>query len=174
MLDYIKNLSISNQTLKAKSYKDKDVASDNESEGSYSDLINEYAANKQLSLKTNDIQKDLLPENIIATSEDRNDDCIVENGLNNLEIDDVLTKSQKLISSIEEVLNTRAEEFKLPSNGSESKCIENTVERKLSNRSLLDDLEFPQTNINIEDVVKWAAQLLLALEKLHVLGVVCG
>ncbi|KRT80903.1 protein kinase, partial [Oryctes borbonicus] len=50
---------------------------------------------------------------------------------------------------------------------------DDVFERKLSDRSVHDDFEFKPVTVNSKDVTKWAAQLLLALEKLHVLGVVC-
>lgn len=49
-----------------------------------------------------------------------------------------------------------------------------TYQRKYSDRSLIEDFDdVMHISIPIKEVVKWAAQLLLALEKLHRLGVVC-
>lgn len=47
-------------------------------------------------------------------------------------------------------------------------------QRKYSDRSLLEDFDdVTHVSIPLKTVIKWAAQLLLALEKLHHLGVIC-
>ncbi|GJQ76643.1 hypothetical protein Trydic_g15503 [Trypoxylus dichotomus] len=138
LLDYIQQMHSLNGSYFDLSAEYMD--SDSESEGSYSDLINEYAAKGDAS--------------------------------NTLEIDGMLMKSQQLLNTIEEAL-TKIPESPIQIDGAEIAKATDVFERKLSDRSLQDDFEFKPTTVNIKDVTKWAAQLLLALEKLHVLGVVC-
>lgn len=158
---------------------DQCMDSDNESEGSYSDLINEYAASKlQITEKTKPDADNVVSDKQ-ATKIDGDLDSnrsITDNDYVHSKIDGMLSKSQKLLSTIDEALSKTPTSPQLPLeiDAVEPAKLKEAFQRKLSDKSVYDDLEFKPLNLNIEDVTKWAAQLLLALEKLHIIGVVCG
>lgn len=158
-------------------FNDQCVESDNESEGSYSDLINDYAASKLQvpdEIENNPKQSPDLNENLTKTYEDTNPIDSEPNSSDKSGLDDMLLKSQKLLHTIEEALNRNVEtaEVSLQSDSNEVK-MKDMIDRKLSDRSSYEDSELRPINVNLADITKWAAQLLLALEKLHVLGVIC-
>ncbi|KRT80905.1 hypothetical protein AMK59_5149, partial [Oryctes borbonicus] len=115
------------------------MESDNDSEGSYSDLINEYAASKLQTSKTN-ITGNNFDKNITKISADFGKTSIEKDTSNNLEIDGMLMKSQQLLSTIEEALTKVPESASLPLQIVDSEIVkaDDVFERKLSDRSVHD------------------------------------
>ncbi|KAK5647697.1 hypothetical protein RI129_002589 [Pyrocoelia pectoralis] len=119
-----------------------------DSEHSYSDLIYDYAFNRSKS-----------SDNVEGNSEDNSNSFVKLP-------DEEKNKEHKSISkNIELEANT-------------SYHSRPTLSRKSSERSEWSWFEDSEVNesvlLSLNDVTKWAAQLLLALEKLHSLGIVCG
>ncbi|KAF5294977.1 hypothetical protein FQR65_LT10620 [Abscondita terminalis] len=135
-----------------------------ESEFSYSDLINEYALNRSRKSKSSSTL-----ESLNVDDKNKSDDDLTT----------LLTRSQELLTSVQGTLNKSV--------GCEKplytmKCTDtvNTekpvLSRKSSEKSEWSCFEEFQIDmfLSIADITKWAAQLLLTLQKLHSLGVICG
>lgn len=143
------------------------VDSDNDSEGSYSDLINEYTASKFQTAKHT------FNSTIDETKTGKATDVTTTFGKNNLvESDNMLTKLQGSSATAQGSLCEQPNTFGEKEHD-ESLQNKEVFQRKSSEISASDDIEFRSIKAKVEDVVKWTAQLLLALEKLHVLGVIC-
>lgn len=168
-----------------------DEPSDYDSDYSYSDLIQDYNSNKLYNhhskdgMARSDIASDTVSCNEFKfTSENAND---LNFKMQSSDRETILRKSEEIISSAN--LNI-AESSTLQSGN----CISNEIcnqkqdteftvnkseksSRKSSVRSewsSFDDYQFNENHlIPIADVIKWAAQLLVALENLHSLGVIC-
>ncbi|KAI4468772.1 ribosomal protein s6 kinase [Holotrichia oblita] len=173
--DYIQKMQSANGN--SFNFVEQCLDSDNESEGSYSDLINEYAASKLQITEKNKVEaNNIILDKHVTKIDDLDAIHPVENDYAHSEIDGMLSKSHKLLSTIDEALSKTPTPSQLPLaiDALEAAKLKEAFQRKLSDKSVYDDLEFKPLNVNIEDVTKWAAQLLLALEKLHIIGVVCG
>ncbi|KAJ3648539.1 hypothetical protein Zmor_020334 [Zophobas morio] len=141
--------------------------SDPESEHSYSDLINDYASNKSKNVRSTkcDVENDFLSSDdsyekvnlgdLISSNRNLMDEPVPSG----VRLPDLLTKSSQLDCEIKRNCGN---------NGSVAD------RRKISEMSSFDDVDIAQSFlVPVGDVVKWAAQLVLALEKLHTLGVTC-
>lgn len=155
-----------------------------ESEYSYSDLINEYTLNRSRKSKSSSTLESLnvdesVQENkcdVIKGSEASNDD----------DVKSVLIKSQELLTSVHGTLTKRLDsdqsaiEIGNSTNIELGKCHEKkpVLSRKSSERSewsWFEDFQVDESiSLSLNDITKWAAQLLLSLQKLHSLGVICG
>lgn len=104
--------------------------------------------------------------------------------LQTCEVEDLVTKSQKLLTSVNTALidpstTDKYKKRKVKGINKENdteigECSQRKLSSQMSHVSSSIDLEFDSSLILSEEiVVKWAAQLLLALEKLHALGVIC-
>lgn len=121
--------------------------SDPESEHSYSDLINDYASNKS--------------KNDQSTKRDAENDLPSDESFEKLNSGDLISPNRNLMDEPVPDLLTKS-------------SVELKSKRKFSEMSSFDDLDLAQNFlISEENIVKWAAQLLIALEKLHALGVIC-
>ncbi|KAB0804546.1 hypothetical protein PPYR_01516 [Photinus pyralis] len=130
-----------------------------DSEHSYSDLIYDYTLSK---IKSSDIaerSEDISSSLKKDSSEEHSSDNLINSSNRELKI------CRSLSKSVESEANTSY--FSRP-----------TLCRKSSERSewsCFDDCEINENVLlSISDITKWAAQLLLALERLHSLGIVCG
>lgn len=128
-------------------YETNQVTSDNESECSYSELFYECAASKN------------------ATSN------------NSVNTDEILTKSQELIISVDAALKKNSELKKNVQHFEGSfEFINVSSQRRSSNASTVPEVydDFGEfTQIPIDNIIKWSAQLLICLERLHRIGIVC-
>lgn len=154
--------------------------SDNESEKSFSDLINDYTSNRC----KNDLPSNSKNDQVVSSDDD---------SFEKIDMNDVAFSSKTPISLTYESSKTepstrlpctadqdiikqkftkkRIKEIdKIPFERSESIKTERSLSQvsSLELEDLNGSLVLPQ-----ETVVKWAVQLLLALEKLHTLGVIC-
>ncbi|XP_022907278.1 ribosomal protein S6 kinase-like 1 isoform X2 [Onthophagus taurus] len=165
--NYLKMLSNNHLTSATMYSSHEGISDDDESEGSYSELLNDYAASK---FNKEEVKKSKeTPPAIEIEPNGADVKTIIEEEETPevKELDNILTKSQQLISSMESTIQFSREN----SVNYDDKI--NDFTRKLSDRSVCDEFEIPQQALKLDDVVKWSAQLLLALEKLHRLGVIC-
>lgn len=168
------------------SFNKDDDYSDYDSDHSYSDLINDYTTNRltksSSTIKSDtDTKSEHLLEEPPDVLEDSEGSCELKS--DQPEISDILVKSQELILSVDETLNKNVnlQNNIVKTNESEKAEIQANKSRKSSRKSsersewsLFDDFQFTEnTLLPIHDVIKWSAQLLLALERLHLLGVIC-
>lgn len=124
--------------------------SDSSSDDSYSNLISNYASSRV---------KTVILKNIT-------------DGANTFEDFNNVEEIENKESDISQIKSS-VDEDKLEGDKSDVDK-KKTYQRKYSDRSLIEDFDdLMHISIPIKEVVKWAAQLLLALEKLHRLGVVC-
>ncbi|XP_018571018.1 ribosomal protein S6 kinase delta-1 isoform X2 [Anoplophora glabripennis] len=159
-----------------------DMSDDNDSELSFSDLINEYTSNR---LKNVSVARDLEQKSSSS------DDSYVK-----VDLEDKLPyNNQSTKNSGGKCLKEKDEEFKLlsPLDTTSTEVVQSDdIERGESHKKNVEASEEVHSSqrkdsdlTNFEEsfethsvlaertIVKWAAQLLLALEKLHVLGVIC-
>lgn len=145
--------------------------SDPESELSYSDIINDYANSK----KENNIIKQNHKDKDSLSSDDSFEKVTFENLTLNRNLMDELIPPQSLQAAIKPKhfdFNQTANQW--DSNFNETMNSLATISRKNSEISSIDELDVRQTIlIPIKVIVKWSAQLILALEKLHILGIKC-
>lgn len=143
-----------------------DMSDDNDSELSFSDLINEYNSNRVKNLNMTDLEQ----------KSSCSDDSYVK-----VDVEDKSSHSGNIVKNLSEPLNVKRDAILV--RGIQGKAPETSKLDKASSDN--DSSERNHSDINFEEnfdthlvlpeknVVKWAAQLLLALEKLHVLGVIC-
>jgi hypothetical protein len=140
--------------------------SDPESEHSYSDLINDYAASKR---------------KIVKSARDVENEPLSDDSYEKVNVEDLTGTNRNLM---DEPVPTRLLGVDLLMESSQinnaSKADKASDEfaganrRKYSEISNVDDVDVIQNfTVPMQDIVKWSAQLLLALEKLHALGVTC-
>lgn len=161
--------------------------SDNESEKSFSDLINDYDSNRR---KTDTLAAGKKHQ--ISTSDDDdsfekidmedvlhpNRKNVMDEPLKPCEGEDLFAKSHVSHNIVSDNGDLAKQKYtKKKQKGIDKACDKREtvkVERSLSQVSSIDVEEFDDSLVlPKEKVVKWAVQLLLALEKLHTIGVVC-
>lgn len=166
--------------------------SDNESEKSFSELINDYNSSR---CKNDPDSTTCIKSDQLSTSDDDSFEKIdmsdveflnkkylniMDEPMNSVVTKDSLTESHSFLSECKVDQDIIKQKFtkkklkeidkKIPFERSESI----KTERSLSQVSSLELEEFNGHLVLPEEiVVKWAVQLLLALEKLHTLGVIC-
>lgn len=145
--------------------------SDPESELSYSDIINDYATSKK---EDNGIQQHQRDKYSLS-SDDSFEKVTFENLTLNRNLMDEPIPPQSLQAAIKPEhfdFNQTANQW--DSNFNETMNSLATSSRKNSEMSSIDELDVTQTIlIPMQVIVKWSAQLILALEKLHILGIKC-
>lgn len=152
------------------------ITSENESEGSYTDLVNEYAAIKtevEVIQSSNGVEK-------FEDVELENEDSQTEKSSSTSEFSepwDLIEKSQRLLSSVDGILHKTVNNKKqiLKKINSEISIESRNLSISSSRKSSIwwqEDFHF-ENPLPIQYIVKWSAQLILALEKLHALGIVC-
>ncbi|CAG9764913.1 unnamed protein product [Ceutorhynchus assimilis] len=123
--------------------------SDNDSELSFSELLNDYASNR--STKKNDTDSDDGFEKI-DHSDLRPVKNILDRPLEDIKTQDLLSLSEEAASSVKHSNSRTLSEVSSFESADEFDC---------------------RSSVTEEQIVKWSSQLLVALEKLHCLGVVC-
>lgn len=150
---------------------------DNELEGSYSDLINDYRSSGWMHSKSDgDIRnnpentKDILGDIVISLREDHG----------------AISKSQELQCSVDLIERQNTKDgiedrlrLKLSNDTVNGYCEgEKQNQRKNSEKSetsVFDNIDIgDMSGVPLEQIVTWSAQLILALEALHRLGIICG
>lgn len=168
--------------------------SDNESEKSFSELINEYNTNRR---KNSPDTKSGVDNDQNATSDEEEDDedsfekidmidvlspnikktlNLMDEPLKPCTTKDLMTKSQQRDKTDEDIVKQKYTKKKMKEIDKPVLRRSDSVrtERSLSQVSSLDMEDFDGSLVLPQDVIiKWAAQLLIALEKLHTLGVIC-
>lgn len=160
--------------------------SDNDSELSYSELVNDYVINRSKEVNV-DVEKDNSSDDSyekvdMSDLQLNRTQNIMDKPLTQCDVEDLLTKSQNLLSSVD---STLTEKITIPGHTKGRSKDEDNMDA-LIGRDISSDRENQRGSVSLatedfdtnlvlpeETVVKWAAQLLLALDKLHTLGVVC-
>lgn len=142
-----------------------DVSDDNDSELSFSDLINEYNSNRLRSINISDLEQKSSCSDNSYVKVDLDYKLSYNTGKN--------TSKEPLNLKLDVTL---AEEIQ--SGTSETNKFDKASSENDSSLGKHSDITFEENfDINLvlseKTVIKWAAQLLLALEKLHILGVIC-
>lgn len=167
--------------------------SDNESEKSFSELINEYDTNRR---KNSPDTKSGVDNDRNATSDEEEEEDsfekidmidvrspnikktlnLIDEPLKPCTTKDLMTESQQRDKTDEDIVKQKYTKKKMKEIDKQVLRRSDSVrtERSLSQVSSLDMEDFDGSLVLPEDVViKWAAQLLIALDKLHTLGVIC-
>ncbi|KAF5275098.1 hypothetical protein FQA39_LY07035 [Lamprigera yunnana] len=152
------------------------------SEYSYSDLIFDYALNKTKESKSSSTLGSLNVEDSTLETVGPVDNSEPSKGSDNSNSD--IVRSKDALTSTHNTLNNETQKFVFEDLNSEKDYVDISsqkrpeLSRKSSEKSEWSWFENVHSNENIllpiNEVTKWAAQLLLALQKLHSLGVVCG
>lgn len=163
--------------------------SDNDSNYSYSDLIHDYRQNKSSeatsidNLPPKEVENSLSDDNLndfeVVSICEQPVDIIETEEANSIDVEGLVEKSQKLLSNIDITLRRKYENVKpVIRKVKKSTTTKEIINDKPLNRQSsdyfdeFDDLEcYPLAQI--EDIVKWASQIVIALEKLHILNVIC-
>lgn len=166
--------------------------SDNESEKSFSDLINDYTSSRfkivtdsktkvkkdQTSTSDDDSfekvdMNDVLPPNKKSLN-------LLDEPLKFCEVEDLMTKVQKTLSldSAQVAPDIKKEYTKKKMKEIDKKQLDrpqgSKTERSISQVSSLDMEDFDENLVLPQEIIiKWAVQLLLTLEKLHTLDIIC-
>ncbi|KAJ8925910.1 hypothetical protein NQ315_009762 [Exocentrus adspersus] len=144
-----------------------DISDDNDSELSFSDLVNEYANSRVKSVNVAGCS-----DRKSSSSDDSYVKIDLENKLGGSTLkeskSEVIDNSQKFLSSIESALTDSSMESQ-----SKYKLMEDSSQGKDTNLDGFEENFDAHLVLPEKTVVKWSAQLLLALEKLHALGIIC-
>lgn len=160
-----------------------DEVNSDSSESSYSDLILNYTSKRSTTVqsKSNENLKETLTDEL-----DSQKSCseLTDNDQNSSFSDiflktssstgDLVNKSKKLITSVSDTLLEQKCKEEIVVKPSHSQNIVNSkaVKRQCSEMSFTEESSIVRYIAPLEEVVKWASQILLALEKLHLCGIV--
>lgn len=194
--DFLKTHSLNSDEIFSKTdskfYQHLHDISDNESEKSFSELINEYNTNRR---KNSPDTKSSVDKDQNATSDEEDEDSfekidmidvrspnikktlnLMDESLKPCTTKDLMTESQQRDKTDEDIVKQKYTKKKMKEIDKQVLRRSDSVrtERSLSQVSSLDMEDFDGSLVLPQDVViKWAAQLLIALDKLHTLGVIC-
>lgn len=160
--------------------------SDNESEKSFSHLINDYnnsrlktvndGKNEQISTSDDDSFEKIDMSDVLSKNKQFS---LLDEPLKACEVEDMFTQSSETLENKCQIDNDidkqkytkkKLKEIDKMSTGIPGRA----MDRSISQVSSLDLEEFDGTLVLPQEIViKWAVQLLLALEKLHKLSVIC-
>lgn len=195
--DYLKTHSLNSDDAFIKNedriFKEIQYISDDESDKSFSELINDYKSRRSQILT--DSNSNLKKDQMTASDDDSFEKIDMEDvlSLNKSTLDlmdqplqycavvDLMTKSQKPLSqntgrADQDIVKQKYTKRKLKEIDKTPDNIPDSIkaERSLSQVSSLDLEEFDESLVLPQDTItKWAVQLLLSLEKLHTLGIIC-
>lgn len=151
LIDFLKNESTELEPKDKPLLSDIQDETDSDSELSFSELISEYVSNREKQ-KGNSSYK-----------EESDSDSSFEK----VEFSDMVSKKPA-----QNILDEPLDQIKQCCDNLEPKGL--SIERKLSEMSSIDSLDVDcKQNISEIQIVKWAAQLVIAIEKLHCLGIIC-
>lgn len=131
--------------------------------GSYSDLINDYANSKMKNINNNETTA------VAAAAID--DDSINLHNNYNVGINAGSSNQNPIRNLL--LMDDDANNVSSGSGQSQTNNLVGTSITKASSYFRSSENGIQNCVIPLEDVTKWAAQLLLALEKLHALGIIC-
>lgn len=139
--------------------------SDNESEQSYSELISEYTSNRI----TKDIAK---PKKRESESDDSFERIEISDASSRKKIPNLLDEPLQDLDT-PDLLSISI--YSRITSDEEGAAARNVIEEKLDDVANIDAAEDFESisRVSEEQVVKWTSQLLVALDKLHSLGVIC-
>lgn len=197
--DFLKTHSLNSDDIfpqnDTKVYQHLHDISDNESEKSFSELINEYNTNR--CKNSPDTQSGVKNDQNVTSDEEDDDDedsfekidmidvlspnikktlNLIDEPLKPCTTKDLLTESQRHDKTDEDIIKQKYTKKKMKEIDKPVLRRSDSVrtERSLSQLSSLDMEDFDGSLVLPQDVIiKWAVQLLIALEKLHTLGIIC-
>lgn len=178
LFDYIKqkstasntdNILYSNITFERENDQDSgnfDEINSDSSECSYSDLISNYTSKKVFQDDTTETFSDKKSIDVTDSDQTISDDVFLKSSSST---GDLVSKSKKLMTSISDsLLEQKGKEDKPSSIVDKSRI----VHRQFSEKSFTEEFSMVTYISPSEDIIKWASQILLALERLHRCGII--
>lgn len=147
-----------------------DEINSDSSECSYSDLILNYTTKHEASASTEDIKKS-YPEIYTNKESDLTDsDQVISDDVflkSSSSTGDLVGKSKQLVSSVSDsLLEQKVKDDKT------ALVDKSKVQRQFSEKSFTEEFSMVTYVSPLEDIVRWASQILLTLEKLHRSGII--